>query len=235
MMRIAICEDQLAARDEIKRRLQASQQAEQFSVVLEFESAEELLEDYSRGVRFDAVFLDVEMGDLDGINAGKAIKNIDPRTIIVFVSSYPQYAVFSYDCDALYYITKPIDSQRFERVLHKVVEKYKLLHKTYILKNRGDVKSLRVGQILYIEIYRKHLIFHTKDGQYETIGRISEALEELKIYGFCQVHQGYLVNMSHIVGFDQYDVIMSNGEKVMMSVRKKADVLREYTNFLERV
>lgn len=234
-MRIAICDDQSSVRNEIRKRLQTSPLAGQFSMIFEFESAEKLLEECRRDVRFDAIFLDVEMGEIDGINAGQVVKSIYPRTIIVFVSSYPQYAVFSYDCDALYYVTKPIDSDRFEKVLHKIIEKYKLLHKTYILKNRGDVKSLPVGNILYVEIYKKHLIFHTKDGQYETIGRISEALEELRIYGFCQVHQGYLVNMSHILGFSQYDVVMSNGEKVMMSVRKKADVLREYTNFLERI
>lgn len=233
-MKIAICDDSLEYRSIIKSNLKCFYRVENFSCH-EFTCSEELLYAYKHGDKFDIIFLDVEMGGVNGVDAGVQIRKYDDKVIIIFVSSYPKYAIPAYDCEAFYFIVKPIDSHKFDEVLHKAIDKYKLLHQYYIIKNRGEVIKLPVNQILYIEIYRKHLIFHTASGNYETIGKISEALDKLKPYGFCQVHQGYLVNMNHINGFSNYDVIIDNGEKVMISVRKKSEVLKIYADYLGRI
>lgn len=233
-MRIAICDDMPECRAQVREHLNRYTAAECFSSVTEFASADDLLAAYEQGSRFDLIFLDVEMAQTNGIDAGMRIKELDKQVILIFVSAHPQYAVFSYDCDALYYIVKPIDGEKFDRVLGKAIEKYKLLHQEYVLKNRGEIQRLAVSDILYVEICRKHLLFHTVSGVYETVGKLSEALEGLYPFGFCQVHQGYVVNMNHIKSFAPNDVVLSDGTRVMVSVRKKAEVLRQYANFLER-
>ena len=233
-MRIAICDDMPECRVQVREHLNRYTATECFSSVTEFASADDLLAAYEQGNRFDLIFLDVEMAQTNGIDAGMRIKELDKQAILIFVSAHPQYAVFSYDCDALYYIVKPIDGDKFDRVLGKAMEKYKLLHQEYVLKNRSEIQRLAISDILYVEICRKHLLFHTVSGTYETVGKLSEALDELRPYGFCQVHQGYVVNMNHIKSFAQNDVVLSNGARVMVSVRKKTEVLRQYANFLER-
>ena len=233
-MRIAICDDMPECRAQVREHLNRYTAVGCFSSVTEFASADDLLAAYEQGNRFDLIFLDVEMAQTNGIDAGMRIKELDKQAILIFVSAHPQYAVFSYDCDALYYIVKPIDGDKFDRVLGKAMEKYKLLHQEYVLKNRGDVRRLAISDILYVEICHKHLLFHTTTGTYETVGKLNEALEELHPFGFCQVHQGYVVNMNHIKSFAQNDVVLSDGTHVMVSVRKKTDVLRQYANFLER-
>ena len=233
-MRIAICDDMPECWAQVREHLNRYTATECFSSVTEFASADDLLAAYEQGNRFDLIFLDVEMAQTNGIDAGMRIKELDKQAILIFVSAHPQYAVFSYDCDALYYIVKPIDGDKFDRVLGKAMEKYKLLHQEYVLKNLGDVRRLAITDILYVEICRKHLLFHTTTGTYETVGKLNEALEELHLFGFCQVHQGYVVNMNHIKSFAQNDVVLSDGTHVMVSVRKKTEVLRQYANFLER-
>ncbi len=233
-MRIVICDDMPECRAAVREHVGRHSSANIMATVTEFDSADALLGAYEQGDRFDLIFLDVEMTQTNGIDAGLRIKALDKRAILVFVSAHPQYAVFSYDCDALYYITKPIDGEKFDRVMGKAMEKYKLLHQEYVLKNRGEIQRLAISDILYVEICRKHLLFHTITGTYETVGKLSEALEELHPFGFCQVHQGYVVNMNHIKSFAPNDVVLSDGTRVMVSVRKKAEVLRQYANFLER-
>lgn len=233
-MKIAVCDDSFEFRKELLDRIQQSIPMSEEITFYEFSSSEELLESYDEEIRYDIIFLDVEMAETSGIDAGIRIRTIDKKVIIIFVSNYSKYAIPAYDCEAFYFVVKPVVQKKFENILSKAIEKYKLIHQYYIIKNKSGIRKIPVKDILFIEIYRKHLIFHMINGRYETIGKISDALCQLCQYGFCQVHQGYLVNMNHIKAFTGYDIILDNGEKVMMSVRKKSDVLRIYADYLER-
>ena len=233
-MRIAICDDSMQYRNEILSNINKNISISEEIVYSQYSSAEDLIRAYSDGKRYDIVFLDVEMKKINGVNAGIKIRNYDTKVIIIFVSSYPKYAIPAYDCEAFYFMVKPIEPDKFTKIINKAIEKYKMLHQYYIIKNKGEVLKLPINDILYVEIYRKHLIFHTQSNKCETIGTIKDALTTLSPYGFCQVHQGYLVNMNHIKAFDKYDIIIDNGERVMISVRKRAEVLRMYANYLER-
>ena len=76
--------------------------------------------------------------------------------------------------------------------------------------------------------------FMLKDKKYETVGKISDVMKELLDYGFCQVHQGYIVNMDKIKDFNKFELILDDGRSVTMSVRKRTEVLLEYAKFVER-
>lgn len=233
-MRIAICDDSAPCRSDILNNINICVNSNEI-LYSQFSSAEELLNKYKNGEKYDIIFLDVEMDATNGIQAGIKIRKQDPKAIIIFVSSYPKYAVQSYDCEAFYFIVKPIEFTKFKKVFNKALEKFKLIHQYYVIKNKGEIKRIPVKDIRYVEIYHKHLIFHTTSGMYETIGKIGEALTHLSPYGFCKVHQGYIVNMNYIKELCNYDIIMDNGERVMMSVRKKADVMKTYADYLERL
>lgn len=234
-MRVAICDDSVQFRDEILNNIGNAITVSEKIIYSQFSCAEDLLKSYNQGQRYDIIFLDVEMKEINGVDAGIKIREYDSKAIIIFISSYPKYAIPAYDCEAFYFIVKPIEQIKFEKVINKAIEKYKIFHQYYIIKNKGEIHKISINDIYYVEIYRKHLIFHTANGNFETIGKINEALIKLSPYGFCQVHQGYLVNMNHIKKFDNYDVVLINNERVMMSIRKKASVLKEYAGFLERV
>lgn len=233
-MKIAICDDCSQHRNIILHNLNCTMHIKDLAF-FEFTCSEKLLESYEGGARYDIVFLDVEMGKINGVDAGIRIRGYDLKVIIIFISNYPKYAIRAYDCEAFYFIEKPIELNKFKIIINKAVERYKLFHQYYIIKSRSEVKKIEINSIYYIEIYKKHLIFHTATGKYETIGKISEALKKLSPYGFCQIHQGYIVNMNKIKDFEKFDIILDNNERVMISVRKKAQVLRDYALFLERI
>lgn len=234
-MIIAVCDDSKSSRTTIISYLKQMNNIEREEIYHEYSSSEELLDAYNNGMRFDVVFLDVVMGEMNGIDAGIRIRSIDQKVVIIFISNYPKYAIPAYDCEAFYFLVKPIKQNKFNVVYTKVIQKYNLLHKYYIIQNKGDVQKILISDILYIEIYRKHLIIHLPDKQIYTSGKISEARANLTQYGFCQVHQGYLVNMNKIKDFIGYDVVLEGGEKVMISIRRRGEVLRQYAQYLERM
>ena len=94
--------------------------------------------------------------------------------------------------------------------------------------------KLKISEIYFVECCRKHIIYHTQNDSFDTIGTLSETYDLLKEYGFFQVHQGYLVNFEKIKCFSKNDIILDNDRAVMMSVRKKKETLIAYSRYLEK-
>lgn len=229
-MKIAICDgctvDINATRDIIcKHRLAENSYIKSFTV------GEKLL-DCVEKERFDIVFLDVDIPEINGLELGRRIKEISPDTFLIFVTSYPQYAIEAYDCEAFNYLLKPLDKQKAHRVIDRIEKKLADTNKYYIIKIKSESIRIPIRDIYYIECYKKHVIYHLKDTTFDTLGKLSEVYADLKDYGFYRVHQGYVVNMDKIKRIDNYSAILENGENVMISVRKKTDTMLAYSNFI---
>lgn len=85
-----------------------------------------------------------------------------------------------------------------------------------------------------IECVKKHLIYHIEGEDIEISANLSDAYSDLKDFEFYQVHQGYIVNLKKIYKIDDYMIILTNGNKVPISVRKKTEVITRYADFMEK-
>ena len=188
----------------------------------------------SRPTDYDLFFLDIEMAGTDGISLGKKIKALNKDSILVFTTSYPQFAIDAYDCEAFHYILKPCKEEKVYSVIEKALSKYRFLHQYHIVKSRNQVYKLPINDIYYIECCRKHVIYHLKDRSIETVSKLSSVHDTLSEFGFYQVHQGYIVNFEKVYEFKDYSVVLDDGRAVMMSVRKKREVLLAYAKYAER-
>ena len=198
-------------------------------------SANKLLQLYEAGTaNYDLLFLDVEMPEIDGITLGKKIKKLSKETIIVFTTSYPQFAIDAFECEALNYILKPCGKEKVESVLNKALAKYTLGHQYHVVKCRNQTYRIPINDIYYIECCRKHVIYHLKDRNIETVAKLSSVYKALCDFGFYQIHQGYIVNFDKVYDFKDYTVILDDFRTVMISVRKKREVLLAYAKYAER-
>lgn len=231
-MKIAICDDMSESRKMIENYLTTDFSQYSFGF-FHFADGAELIKSYENGDRFDIVFLDVEMSNLNGVEAGKQIRKFDEKAIIILVSSYSKYAVDAFDFEAMNFIVKPYTRQKFGEVFSKALQKYNSVHKYYVISWKNEKTRIAISNIYYIECFKRHLIFRTKDGKYECVGKLSDAAAELIPHGFYQVHQGYIVNFKYIKKFDGADIVLTNGERVMVSVRKRAEVLKAYAHYIE--
>ncbi len=232
-MKIAVCDDSLQDREKIISNILDFQ--EKYSLqFFQFESGESLLQAYENGNSFDIVFLDVEMQHLNGIDVGRKIRALQKKVIIIFVSKYPQYAIPAYDCEPLYFITKPIEKNHFLQVFTKALEKHKLFHQFYVLQSKGQAHKIPISDLIYVEICHKHIMFYTTYGVFETTqSTLKKVFITLQPHGFIQVHQAILVNPSYIRSIQDLTITLNNNVQLAMSVRKKSDTLRAYANYLE--
>ena len=233
-MKIAICDDSLKDAKYLQE-LCLSIDILLDTTINVYTSANKLLQLYETGTaNYDLLFLDVEMLEMDGITLGKKIKALSKDTIIVFTTSYPQFAIDAFECEALNYILKPCGKEKVESVLNKAITKYTLAHQYHIAKCRNQTYRIPINDIYYIECCRKHIIYHLKDRTIETVSKLSSVYEALCDFGFYQVHQGYIVNFDKVYDFKDYTVVLDDYRTVMVSVRKKREVLLAYAKYAER-
>ena len=172
----------------------------------------------------DLIFLDINMPDVSGLSfrelAGRQLR-------IVFTTAYSEYAVESYEQDAVDYLVKPIRYERFLKAALRVRDRWQPQQPGVLsgLKDGGRpsnslfIKSgkkhfrLSIDEILYLEKDGNYLWFHTPERRLLSRFSMAEALELLPASRFMQVHRSYIVALPHIEVMENHQVIV-NGKAI---------------------
>lgn len=231
-MKICVCDDDTSIHPLLNSYLQDFTTDILNFKVTHYFCAEDLLNQIEN-IFFDIVFLDVELGAKNGIDVAEKIRIYNPKSIIIFISNYPHYVFDSFRVEALHFLVKPISQIEFTNVFNRALSKYSSTNSSIILKWQNERYIIKVDSIKYIEGYKRHITVFTQDGNFEAIGKISDLLEKLSPLGFIRIHQGFIVNMDYIKKFDTTDVVLFDGTKVMISVRKRAAALQTFDKYLK--
>lgn len=231
-MNIAVVDDEAVIRQQIHGLIK--KQKPDFSIS-DFATGEELL---AAGKEFDIVFLDIHMEGMDGIEAARTLRQRNENVVLIFISGIKEYVFEVFDVSAFHYLLKPIEEQKFRKVLGRAAEeaeKRKGQRERQIFirtKNRGY--TLNVSSILYIESKAKKVEIYTVDME-DTIEAYAtmDELEGQLGNSFYRCHRGYLVNMAHIARYDSDSIILSNGGKVYLTKKKHGEFVKEYMWYLQ--
>ncbi|NJR71782.1 MAG: response regulator transcription factor [Gammaproteobacteria bacterium] len=206
----------------------------------------------------DVVFLDIKMPGLTGLEvAGR----IDPKTHVVFVTAYDQYAVDAFDKQAVDYLLKPVTDDRLQRAiarlkdkltkketpqdvsailasLAKVLPQNKSQHLRWIRASVGELtKQIAVDDVLYFQAQDKYVSVYIKEGAREVEALIrtplSELIEQLDNEAFWQIHRSIVVNVSRIAGTTRDTM----GHTIVKIKDSKAElqVSRAYTHLFKQM
>lgn len=154
----------------------------------------------------DAIFTDINMPDLSGIDFTRLLTN-DP--IIVFTTAYSQYALEGYKVNAIDYLLKPYGQAEFMRAAMKVKKQYELKQQSAapasvdgdILFVKADYRMVRItiSDISYIESQSEYLKIHLTDSpSLMVLMSIKRMAELLPPERFLRIHRSYIVNMGHV-------------------------------------
>ena len=234
-MNICICDDEIYVHDEIKSLLSdLSVTQTQLSVTDMFSGEDLLNECYSSSDIFDIILLDTEMTGINGIKTAEELRKKGVRSIIIFISAQKNYVFDVFKYEAFHFMVKPLRKAEFNDVLLRAVRKYKDEHSILALKWQNERYAIPIDEITFIEGYQRHLIVHTNQDIFKSVGKISDILNKLEIHDFIRVHQGYVVNMAHIRRFDSNDIVLQNNTTVMISIRKRTEALKAFDAYLKK-
>ena len=235
-MNIAICDDEENIRIYIRKLIQKQ---ETFCKITEFSSGKELLEfqDETNAEEIDILFLDISMGDEDGMTVAKQLRSqMESKKeavwgslpLLIFVTGYPEYMQEAFSVNAFQYIVKPIQESNFEQVFAQTIREYQYLMakkkekpKEVLVRNGNRTRSVSADDIYYIESQGHTLILHTILGDYETTGKMKEMDEKLSGMNFCRGNKGYLINLQHVDRIQDNCAVVKGEELVLSRARKK--------------
>jgi DNA-binding LytR/AlgR family response regulator len=241
MFNVAICDDEEKQRELVKTMLISLSLKTNidFQVTL-FTSGEQLVSHYRNvGDTFHILIMDVEMSGMNGIQTAKEIRNMKYLDVqIMFLTSYPEYMVESFDVVTFQYLIKPIKPHIFEEKMIKLCQYFKALDKKYVLiKSDYEELLLKYDDILWIEVMKSltvknKLKFVTQENSHETKGILSGYANALKDHGFLQIHRSIMINLLHVQKFVGTQVVMLDGTKLPIGRSKVKEVKDAYTKYM---
>ena len=233
IMKIAVCDDDKIVREQIISLIRNEfPNAE----IVYFETGEDMIKSKED---FVISFLDVQMGEVSGIDVAKHIREVQEKkdrekSIIIFVTGYREYMEDAFDVNAFHYLLKPIDEKKFHdifsRALKEAFAKTEQKKRSVIVKCNGMQKKILLKNIYYIESNNKKVVFHTKDGNIDTYGRMEDWESELGDL-FYRCHRGYLVNLEKITAYNVDTIDVINGDSLILARKKYADFIKVYMRY----
>ena len=230
-MRIAICEDDKYQRDIIKQYILEHKHYSPDMSISTFSCGEDLLRSYASGDQYALLFLDIQMKDINGIETAHEIRRTNSNTIIFFVTGFMEYVNDAFVVDAFQFLHKPIKRALFDREFSRALNKYHMQNKKYEIRKKSKIIRLEMNEMIYLEVLNHRISIHTIADTHEKNGRIDEEEKALRPYGFVRISRSFLVNMEHIVSIEKSDILLTGEKTVMMSRRRRADVLNQYNQF----
>ncbi|WP_298516709.1 LytTR family DNA-binding domain-containing protein [uncultured Kordia sp.] len=166
----------------------------------------------------DLLFLDIQMPTITGIQLSKIVKD---KVSVIFTTAYPKFALESYELNAVDYLLKPFEFERFYSAVLKVKGKNKAQSSTntddfIFIKTDGknNFEKVFLNDILYIESLKNHVCIHTVNSQVITYNTLKNFETQLSKDLFIKTHKSYIVSIKNIVKTTTISVQMSNGNEL---------------------
>ncbi|NLW89397.1 MAG: response regulator transcription factor [Clostridiaceae bacterium] len=211
-MRIAVVDDEEVFRNQISSEITRFFGRDKVSCFL-YADGSEILRALELGLIYDAIFLDIEMKEMDGMKAASEIRKITRTVPIVFLTGHTEMAMDGYEVAAFRFLGKPPDRLKLRETLLDL-EKHIRRGINITLKSDGEEIVIHASDVLFAESQNNEVRFVTSDKPVCVRMKFSEAEKLLSgtDCDFYKVHRCYIVNVLHIRKFSTTELHMDNGD-----------------------
>lgn len=170
----------------------------------------------------DLIFLDIQM---PGVNGIEFAKDIPKTSLVIFTTAFSEYALDSYEVDAVDYLVKPIKAERFEKAVDKAISYHKMLLSEEKAANieqvvnefvfiKSDRRFFKVNfkDILFVEGLKDYVIIQMENQRLITHMNLKSIHRLLPQNKFLRVNRSYIVNKDRIDSFTNNDVVIGDYE-----------------------
>lgn len=177
----------------------------------------------------DLVFLDIQLPDFDGF---EIVRRLPVRPIVVYLTAHDDKAIKAFDVNALDYLLKPFDRERFGRALNRArlqlglqsgaAHETRVYLKRLAIKEKGRTDVVAVDDVDYIDVAGHYLCVHVGKQVHLVRGTLNEFELQLDPLQFARIHRSAVVRIDRIKSLTarrngDCDVILADGTKLLLS------------------
>jgi DNA-binding LytR/AlgR family response regulator len=229
-------DDELPALEDLVRLLEASPAVERVESAA---SAEEALVALGDGAAIDAVFLDVRMPGLGGLELARVLRRFEQPPAVVFVSAFDDAAVDAFELAAVDYLRKPVSRRRLDEAIERASRRTPA-GETATLEDetlavdvpRGGTRLIARSSVLYLQAHGDYVRVASSEGRFLVRARLSDLEERWAGHGFVRVHRGFVVNLRRAVEVrprlnGTAVLVMADGGEVPIARRQVGELRRK--------
>lgn len=230
LLTLAICDDERYMLNALKEKITTHLDRLKTDVeIFCFSSGISLL---SAGQCFDIIMMDIKMTGMDGMESIRRLRAKGGRSQVIFVTSSKDYVFQAFDVDAVHYLMKPVSDNALFHALDKAVKRCAQTDRRAITITKGStVQVIPFRDILYCEAIDHKIYIHTLNEKVHYYSKL-DALQTLLDERFFRCHRSYLVNLNFVSGKEGDIVIMTNGDKILVSRRKQQQFSQQLLSFI---
>lgn len=175
--------------------------------------------DLLNSLQVDLIFLDIQMPELTGI---ELLNSINKKPLVIFTTAYPEYALKSYELDAVDYLVKPIPFERLLKAINKAKNRFSPSIKTqpqqeskqeqeYIFV-KTEYKSVRInlGDIHFVESMKDYVTFHLNNEKVTSLLSIKNVEQQLPKNRFIRIHRSFIIALDKIMEVERNTLLVKN-------------------------
>ena len=222
-MRVAICDDNLAERNNLLELTTRISRFDGYDAEFEvFENAKQMLFELEDKLELvDIMFLDINRPGIDGMEAASKFRSNGYIGEIVFITVSKTHMLRAFDVRAFNYIVKgETDRKRTEKIIKDVFETASEKSKEYMLfTGIGEYRNIAINEIKYFEVRGKIITVYYGSKSFEFISTIGKLENMLFTKGFIRVHRSFLVSLPYIKMFTYEEITLI--DNTVISVGRK--------------
>jgi len=205
-LKVLIIDDEAPARSEMRFLLEKIKNVEVMGEAIAASEGLKLL----KAVKYDIVFLDINMPGMSGIEMAQEIKKMAHQPAIIFTTAYSQFAVDAFEVDAVDYLVKPISKKRLLEAVSRINEsklpriessnesdKQERMDRIPVTRQSKTI-LLNPDEIFYIESQGEYTIIHSQRGRFISSIRLKDFEKKLSSKSFFRVHRSFVVNIDYV-------------------------------------
>ncbi len=240
-----IVDDEKLARDLLMEFLEPYPEIEVLAQCSKGTEAVEKIEE----LKPNLIFLDVQMPGMDGFDVLEALEH---KPYVIFTTAYDQYAIKAFDSNAIDYLLKPLDEDRFNLAIKRATERIKteesnfdellenlkaadpdgVKYSTHLFVQKSEkLLNIEVNDIMHLEASGDYTILTTKSDQFLSSSGIGKLEEKLDPEKFIRIHRSTIINLNYLKEIEKH---FNGGLIVKMENGKSFPVSRTYAKQIRK-
>ncbi len=209
MISVAVCDDETYMADALRRMAVDffRDRNREISVFL-FSGGEELLDS---GREIDILFLDIRMGEVDGLETALELRRRGFGGYLIFTTVLREMVFQSFAAEPFDYLVKPIGAEDFNRTMERLLSSMSGQGKSLLVQRGSESRIVTLGEIVYCEVMDRKIYLHLRSGEtvdyYDRIDRLEEKLDRR----FYRCHRSYLINLQYLRSYRKGIAVLESG------------------------